>query len=77
VCHGSYNRYDFDLSLRHQLLRLSKVGSWVDAYYMSMNVFNSSGTAFLGVEPFAFDRTQMLLSAGYRYQPWPRRRASK
>ena len=28
---------------------------------MSMNVFNSSGTAFLGPQPFAFDRTKMLL----------------
>src|SRR6267142_5419535 len=27
---------------------------------MSMNVFNSSGTAFLGPQPFAFDRTSML-----------------
>jgi hypothetical protein len=28
---------------------------------MSMNVFNSSGTAFLGPQPFAFDRSKMLL----------------
>ena len=27
---------------------------------MSMNVFNSSGTAFLGPQPFAFDRAAML-----------------
>src|SRR6266850_1433412 len=27
---------------------------------MSMNVFNSGGTAFLGPQPFAFDRTKML-----------------
>src|SRR4026209_840190 len=27
---------------------------------MSMNVLNSSGTAFLGPQPFAFDRTKML-----------------
>ena len=27
---------------------------------MSMNVFNSSGTAFLGPQPFAFDRAKML-----------------
>ena len=27
---------------------------------MSMNVFNSSGTAFLGPQPFAFDRSKML-----------------
>jgi hypothetical protein len=28
---------------------------------MSMNVFNSSGTAFLGPQPFAFDRSKMLV----------------
>ena len=33
---------------------------WPDAYYMSMNVFNCAGTAFLGPQPFAFDRTAML-----------------
>ncbi len=33
---------------------------WPDAYYMSMNVFNSAGTAFLGPQPFAFDRAKML-----------------
>ena len=31
-----------------------------DAYYMSMNVFNSSATAYLGPQPFAFDRSKML-----------------
>src|SRR5204862_4181190 len=29
-------------------------------YYMSMNVFNSAGTSYLGPQPFAFDRTKML-----------------
>src|SRR5207247_5218525 len=33
---------------------------WTDAYHMSMNVFHSSGTAFLGPQPFAFDRAKML-----------------
>src|SRR5207244_13322772 len=32
-----------------------------DAYYMSMNVFNSTGPAFLGPQPFAFDRSKMLV----------------
>ena len=27
---------------------------------MSMNVFNSAGTVFLGPQPFAFDRAAML-----------------
>ncbi len=37
-----------------------KISVWPDAYYMSMNVFNSAGTAFLGPQPFAFDRAKML-----------------
>src|SRR5262249_18133466 len=30
-------------------------------YYLSMNVFNSSGTAYLGPQPFAFNRAKMLV----------------
>ena len=37
-----------------------KLSVWPDAYYMSMNVFNSAGTAFLGPQPFAMDRSAML-----------------
>ena len=38
-------------------------GVWPDAYYMSMNVFDSSGNSFLGPQPFAFDRAKMLTGA--------------
>src|ERR1044072_6510968 len=55
---GSYHRYDFHLGSNFfDYLHLSV---WPDGYYMSMNVFNSAGTAFLGPQPFAFDRTRML-----------------
>ena len=37
-----------------------KLSVWPDAFYMSMIVFNSSLTAYLGPQPFAFDRTSML-----------------
>ena len=59
---GTWNRYRLQSrALRQQPLRLSQaIGTWPDAYYMAMNVFNSSGTAYLGTEPFAFDRTNML-----------------
>jgi hypothetical protein len=61
---GSYFRYDFDLRpFGSNFYDYPKLGSWTDAYYMSMNVFNSSGTAYLGTEPFAFDRSQMLAGA--------------
>jgi hypothetical protein len=61
---GSYNRYDFDLRpFGMNYYDYPKLGSWPDAYYMADNVFNTAGTAYLGTEPFAFDRSQMLVGA--------------
>ena len=56
---GTWARYDYHLSSSN-LLDYPKLAVWPDAYYMSMNTFNSSGTAYLGPQPFAFDRTKML-----------------
>ena len=55
---GSYARYDFHLG--SDFFDYPHFGVWPDAYYMSMNVFNSAGTAFLGAQPFAFDRAALL-----------------
>ena len=55
---GTYNRYAFHLG--SNFFDYPHLGVWPDGYYMSMNVFNSTGTAFLGPQPFAFDRTSML-----------------
>ncbi len=55
---GSYVAYGFHLG--NDFFDYPKFGVWPDAYYMGMNVFNSSGTAFLGPQPFAFDRAAML-----------------
>ena len=55
---GSYNRYDFALGTN--FFDYPHLAVWPNAYYMSMNVFNSSGTAFLGPQAFAFDRAKML-----------------
>ena len=55
---GSYFRYDFHLG--SNFFDYPHLSVWPDAYYMSMNVFNSSGTAFLGPQAFAFDRAKML-----------------
>ncbi len=55
---GSYNRYDFHLG--SNFFDYPHLSVWPDGYYMSMNVFNSSGTAFLGPQAFAFDRSRML-----------------
>ncbi len=58
---GTYNRYDFDLRpYGANFYDYPKLGTWPDGYYMAMNVFNSSGTAYLGTQPFAFDRVNML-----------------
>ena len=56
---GTYLRYGFHLS--SNFIDYPKIAVWPDAYYLSVNVFNTSGTAFLGPQPFAFDRSKMLL----------------
>ena len=55
---GAYHRYDFHLG--SNFFDYPHLSVWPDAYYMSMNVFNSTGTSFLGPQPFAFDRAKML-----------------
>src|SRR5215471_13343661 len=55
---GSYNRYGFHLG--SNFFDYPKLSVWPDGYYMSMNVFNSTGTSYLGPQPFAFDRSKML-----------------
>src|SRR5437762_7867178 len=55
---GSYYRYGFHLG--SNFFDYPHLRVWPDAYYMSMNVFNSSGTSYLGPQPFAFDRAKML-----------------
>ena len=59
---GAYNRYDFDLgsAFGNNFYDYPKLSVWPDAYYMSINIFNASGTAFLGPQPFAMDRSAML-----------------
>lgn len=55
---GSYHRYAFHLG--SNFFDYPKLSVWPDGYYMAMNVFNSSATAYLGPQPFAFDRAKML-----------------
>jgi uncharacterized repeat protein (TIGR01451 family) len=56
---GSYNRYGFHLG--SNFFDYPKIAVWPDAYYMSMNIFNPSTSAYMGPQPFAFDRANMLL----------------
>ena len=55
---GTYNRYSF--SYGNHFNDYPKMGVWSDAYYESYNMFNASGTSFLGSDACAFNRTAML-----------------
>ncbi|MCB9131715.1 MAG: hypothetical protein H6647_12395 [Anaerolineales bacterium] len=55
---GTWHRYDFHLG--SNFYDYPKLSVWPDAYYMGMNVFNAAGTAFLGHQPYGFDRSAML-----------------
>src|SRR5262249_6825879 len=58
---GTWNRYGFHIG--SNFVDYPKLGVWPDAYYASFNVFNSSGTSFLGPQAIAFDRSKMLTGA--------------
>jgi hypothetical protein len=55
---GAWYRYDFHLG--SNFFDYPKLSVWPDAYYLAENVFNASGTAYLGPQPFALDRAAML-----------------
>src|SRR5437762_9258200 len=56
---GAWYRYGFNLTTN--FLAYPKFGVWPDGYYMAANIFNTAGTAFLGPQPFVFDRVKMLV----------------
>ncbi len=62
---GTYNRYAFSYP---NFPDYPKFGLWPDAYYATFNMFNSSGTTFLGAQACAFDRTSMLNGANATQQ---------
>jgi Malectin domain/Carboxypeptidase regulatory-like domain/Kelch motif/Viral BACON domain len=55
---GTYALYGFHMT--DDFYDYPKFGVWPDAYYASANIFNASGTAFLGPQAYAFDRDAML-----------------
>jgi hypothetical protein len=57
---GTYARYGFHLG--SNFFDYPHLSVWPDGYYMSMNVFNSTGTSYLGPQAFAFDRAKMLVN---------------
>ncbi len=54
---GSWNRYSFQYASFPDYPKLSV---WPDAYYVTYNLFNASGTTFQGAEDCAMDRAAML-----------------
>lgn len=66
---GAWNRYDFHLG--SSFFDYPKLAVWPDGYYLSMNVFNSTGTAFIGPQAFVFDRTRMLAGQSATFQAAP------
>ncbi|MBA2401632.1 MAG: hypothetical protein H0V72_23630 [Bradyrhizobium sp.] len=66
---GTYNRYGFHLG--SNFIDYPHIAVWPDAYYVSFNIFNSSGTAYLGPQPFAFDRAKMLAGTPATFVTFP------
>jgi hypothetical protein len=58
---GSYRRFAFSFANFNDY---PKVGVWPDGYYISFNMFNAAGTAFLGGRACALDRNQMITASG-------------
>src|SRR5215472_16352009 len=56
---GSWYRYDFNIN-NTDFYDYPKLSVWPDAYYLSMNVFNTAGTVFLGAQPIALYRNSMI-----------------
>lgn len=56
---GAWHRYGFHLT--SNFLDYPHLGVWPDGYYMAANIFNTTGTTFLGPQPFVFDRVTMLV----------------
>jgi hypothetical protein len=58
---GTWRRFAYSFS---DFNDYPKVGVWPDAYYITYNMFNAAGTAFLGSKLCAYDRNQMITATG-------------
>ena len=58
---GSYRRFSYQFTAFNDY---PKGGVWPDGYYITFNMFNAAGTAFLGGRVCALDRNQMITAAG-------------
>ncbi len=62
---GAYNRYAFSFA---DFPDYPKMSVWPDAYYFTFNNFNLAGTAFVGANVCAADRTKMLAGSAATLQ---------
>lgn len=62
---GSYHRYAFAFN---DFPDYPKMSVWPDAYYFTFNNFNIAGTAFVGADVCAADRSKMLSGAAATIQ---------
>jgi hypothetical protein len=58
---GSYRRFAYSFSGFNDY---PKGGVWPDGYYLTFNMFNAAGTAFLGARACVLDRNQMITASG-------------
>jgi len=58
---GSYRRFAYQFT---DFNDYPKMSIWPDGYYISFNMFNAAGTAFLGARACVLDRNQMLTPSG-------------
>ena len=66
---GAYNRYAFPFN---DFPDYPKMGVWPDAYYYTFNNFNIAGTAYVGANVCAADRTKMLAGSAATIQCFQR-----
>ena len=62
---GSFYRYAFPFA---NFPDYPKLGVWPDAYYFTFNNFNAAGTAYVGADVCAADRTHMLAGTAANMQ---------
>lgn len=58
---GTYRRFAYTFT---DFNDYPKGGVWPDGYYITFNMFNAAGTAFLGSKVCAVDRNQMITASG-------------
>jgi uncharacterized repeat protein (TIGR01451 family) len=57
---GSFFRYDFHLGSN---FFIGKLSVWPDAYYLGTDVWDPTGTTYIGPQPWALDRAKMLVGS--------------